>query len=105
MTPLNQRKFEREHTRLPACLSFDWGDLEGFVENIGEGGAFFVTDTLEGTVDVGDPLALNIYDGAPDIRGSILRVDRYLFDGELLRSFAIRFERPYSPHPELGARP
>ena len=53
----NLRRHPRRTLELPARLHLDWGQLEGTIENIGEGGAFFVTDTLEGAVAEGDLIA------------------------------------------------
>ena len=54
----NQRRSDRRPTRLPAVLAFPWGELDGTIENIAEGGAFFVTGTLEGAAEVGDRLTV-----------------------------------------------
>ena len=101
MPASNQRRHSRRPTELSAELAFDWGTLEGVIENVGEGGAFFVTDTLEGTVVVGDRLELEFHDrefgGETRFPGAVLRVDRYFHEGELYRSLAIRFERPLPP--------
>ena len=56
----NLRRHPREATRISARVVIDEHPLEGSVENIGEGGAFFVTDTLEGGVEVGDRVTLEL---------------------------------------------
>jgi hypothetical protein len=91
----------RRSIRVPAELFFPWGTLGGVIENIGEGGAFFVTDTLEGPVTEGDELELRFVPPEEEIErvydARVLRVDRYFHEGEVFRSFAIRFERPAAP--------
>jgi hypothetical protein len=93
----NQRLHPRRSTRLPASLSFSWGELAGTIENIGAGGVFFVTGTLEGAIDVGDRAALRFTapDGAHRCMASdVLRVERYFFEGDLFRALALRFREP-----------
>lgn len=103
MDDRNRRQYPREKRIAPARVVFAWGMVEGRVENIGEGGAFFVTDTLEGVVVEGDRTELyveDIPDSAPvRLPGLVLRVERYFQEGEILRTFAIRFDAPYHPVP------
>jgi len=100
----NLRRHPRKTIQLPARLDLDGDRLEGRIENIGEGGAFFVTDTLEGSVEEGDILHLEFALGGADRRqaGIVLRVERYFHEGELFRAFAIKFEEPYLPAAEPG---
>lgn len=89
------RRFPRALIRTPGRLVFEWGELEGTVENLGEGGLYFVTDTWEGPVAVGD--AVTTVFRWPEDAGEqrrtaeVLRVERYFHEGELFRSFAVRF--------------
>ncbi len=88
------RRFPRSSMRAPASLIFEWGELEGNIENIGEGGLYFVTDTWEGPVAVGDSMTavFTVPDQGEQRRvAEVLRVERYFHAGELFRSFAIRF--------------
>ena len=100
MVPEDLRRFERHSIRTAARLIFDWGELEGNVENIGEGGLYFVTDTWEGPVAVNDALTavFTLPDASEEQRktAEVLRVERYFHEGELFRSFAIRFSEPLS---------
>jgi len=97
----NLRRHPRRTTRIAARLIFPWGTLDGSVENIGEGGIFFVTDTWEGRVDVGDKMTVEF--PTPEevevtgFGGQVLRTERYFHEGEIFRAFAIRFEAPYTP--------
>jgi len=99
MTPENQRRHPRMEARIPAWAELAWGALEGNIENIAEGGAFFVTDTLEGAVDVGERVEMRFRDpdSAEEVRlaGSVLRLERYFHEGEVFRAFAVRFDEPY----------
>ena len=97
----NLRRHPRRTTQVAARLVFSWGVLDGSVENIGEGGIFFVTDTWEGRVEVGDRLTVEF--PTPEevevngFGGQVLRTERYFHRGEIFRAFAIRFESPYLP--------
>ena len=95
MVTEDQRRSRRTSVRTPASLIFEWGELEGNVENIGEGGLYFVTDTWEGPVAVGDSMTavFSLPDQPEEQRrlAEVLRVERYFHDGELFRSFAVRF--------------
>jgi hypothetical protein len=94
----NQRRYDRRDAKIPASLEFEWGSLEGTIENIAEGGIFFVTETLEGAVIEGDRLNVRFSDDRGSTRslgGAILRVERYFHDGDLYRAFAVRFDEPY----------
>jgi hypothetical protein len=90
----NQRRHVRHTARLPAVLAFEWGELQGTIENIGEGGVFFVTGVLEGAAQAGDraTLRFSAVDREPrTIRSEVLRVERYFHEGDLFRAFALRF--------------
>jgi hypothetical protein len=102
MTGENLRRHPRKTIRLPARLDLEGDPLEGRIENIGEGGAFFVTDTLEGSVEEGDILHLEfeLEGAAHRPAGIVLRVERYFHEGELFRAFAIKFEEPFTPPAE-----
>ena len=104
MATEEQRRSPRSSVRIPGRLIFDWGELEGNVENLGEGGIYFVTDTWEGPVAVGDAMtAVYTFPVQPEEPREpeeqrrlavVLRVERYFHEGELFRSFAIRFDGP-----------
>ena len=98
MTTEDLRRYPRSTVRTPGRLIFEWGELEGDIENVGEGGLYFVTDTWEGPVAVGDSLTAVFLtpDSAEAHRrtAEVLRVERYFHEGELFRSFAIRFAEP-----------
>ena len=95
----DRRIHTRHKSKLPARL-LRGGDLtiEGHIENIGRGGVFFATETLEGVIEDGSPVTIEFEgsrDGAPlpcSIRGAVLRTERY-FDGHaVVRAFAVKFE-------------
>jgi hypothetical protein len=90
----NLRRYIRRSERADARIRLSWGTLEGTVENIGEGGAFFATDTMEGIVEVGTPVELEVSrsDGDFTATGTVLRFERYLHEGLVYRAFAIRFD-------------
>ena len=93
-----QAKDLRHHPRRTetarARIRLSWGLLEGTVENVGEGGAFFATDNLEGTVSVGEQVELEIRrsDGYLAAAGTVLRLERYMHEGTVYRAFAIKFD-------------
>lgn len=97
----NLRRYPRRTARITARVDFGWGTLEGTIENIGEGGVLFVTDTLEGSVEVGDHAEVRFHP-LPDaeesnVPGEVLRVERDFLAGEILRTLAIRFDHPFAP--------
>jgi hypothetical protein len=101
----NQRRHVRRTSRLPATLSLAWGEIPGTIENIGAGGVFFVTDVLEGSVQIGDlgTLRFSSPDGVE--RGhpaDVLRVERYFHEGDLFRAFALRFQDRAGPAGPAG---
>ena len=71
----------------------------GSIENIGRGGAFVSTDTLEEAVSVGVSVVVVFL--APEsgseqrLRGTVLRMQRYFHEGGLYRALAIKFDEPY----------
>ncbi|MHC4861396.1 MAG: PilZ domain-containing protein, partial [Planctomycetota bacterium] len=79
------RRHPRLTLRLPSTLHLEGETLDGRIENIGEGGAFFVTDTLEGSVEEGDRLdvAFEFDSESHRVPGVVLRVERYFHEGEL----------------------
>jgi hypothetical protein len=98
MVAEEQRRHLRHSVRYPARLAASGGRISGHIDNIGEGGAFFVTDSLEEAVAVGDRLVLEYLPGEGDAERSeeavVLRIDRYFHEGNLFRSLALRFEKP-----------
>jgi hypothetical protein len=98
----NRRIHSRRSARLPARLSHEAESVDGVVENIGEGGAFFATENLELNAEEGSPVTLSfrcLREGAEQFverPGSVLRTERY-FDGEkVVRAYAVRFDETMS---------
>ena len=95
-----RRIHPRTPTHVPARLEAATGAVEGVIENFGRGGVFFATDDLEAPLDEGAAVTLICEaqrNGSParlEVRGNVLRVERY-FDGRtVVRAFAIRFDEP-----------
>jgi hypothetical protein len=106
MAERNLRRYPRQVSRIPARVVFDWGALEGTIDNIGEGGALFATDTLEGIVQEEARATVCFEGDVPGaerrLPGTVLRLERSFVGGEILRTLAIRFDEPYrpaTPHP------
>jgi hypothetical protein len=101
MTPSDndeRRVHPRRPSELPASLSSDGDRLEGVVENIGEGGVFFATETLEVVLEHGTRVGVaftcnrNGRSEQIELPGTVLRTERY-FDGtKVVRAFAIKFD-------------
>jgi hypothetical protein len=95
----NQRRHPRIQTRIPARVELPGGSLPGTIENIGRGGAFVATDTLEEAIEVGASVVIVFV--APEsgderkVSGSVLRVEKYFHDGGLYRALAVKFDEPY----------
>jgi hypothetical protein len=94
----NRRVHARRSARIPARLAHEGDGVDGIVENIGEGGVFFATETLELSVDDGAPVVLSFQcrrngaEAPTELAGVVLRTERY-FDGEtVVRAFAIKFD-------------
>jgi hypothetical protein len=97
--PENLRRNVRRTVHLPARLEFPWGHLEGRLENIGEGGGFFVTGTLEGVVGLGESVHVCFGEAEGTERrvpAEVLRMERYFHEGDLYRAFALKFREPLS---------
>jgi hypothetical protein len=99
-SPNNRRVHSRRSVRLSAHVSRGDDSVEGTVENIGEGGAFFATKNLEIDLDEGEKATITFtLPGAaePTVRtGTVLRDELY-FDGDaVVRSFALQFDEPLS---------
>jgi hypothetical protein len=95
-SPKNQRVHSRRSVRLAARVSRGKDSVEGTVENLGEGGAFFATRNLEIDLDEGEKATITFtLPGAaePTVRtGTVLRDELY-FDGDaVVRSFALQFD-------------
>lgn len=90
-----KRAHERQVVRFPVRVRLDEGaELTGRVENLGALGAFVLTDDLEQPIEVGDHVTLSIQvpDRNPfDVAGQVLRVDQEFAEGQIRRSFAVRF--------------
>jgi hypothetical protein len=94
----DRRIHSRIRTRIPARVRHGAECVEGFIENLGQGGAFFATDVLEVRIDDGADADVEFEvrrsGAAEPVRrhGTVLRSERY-FDGEnVVRAFAIRFD-------------
>ena len=99
-SPSNRRVHSRRSVRLVAHVMCGKDSVEGTVENIGEGGAFFATPNLEIDLDEGEKATISFtLPGAaePTVRtGTVLRDELY-FDGDaVVRSFALQFDEPLS---------
>lgn len=99
-SPTNRRVHSRRSVRLAAHVNCGKDSVEGTVENIGEGGAFFATRNLEIDLDEGEKATITFtLPGAPEptVRtGTVLRDELY-FDGDaVVRSFALQFDEPLS---------
>ena len=92
----NERRHPRTRTDISAVVEFAGRAVEGIVENLGKGGAFFATDSLEEAVESGGAVTLRYRDpetGAERVHtGSVLRIERYFHEGGLYRALAIRFD-------------
>ena len=92
-----RRAVERLDTQLPARATLPSGaEIECRVENIGELGVYLSTADLDGVIEVGDTVTVNIVrDGTKiDRSGQVLRHDQEFTSGEIRRSFAVRFDEP-----------
>ncbi|MEN8150523.1 MAG: PilZ domain-containing protein [Planctomycetota bacterium] len=92
----NQRQHPRIRTDIPAVVEIAGRTVEGIVENLGKGGAFFATESLEEAIEAGGAVRLRYRDPETDAdrvrAGSVLRIERYFHEGGLYRALAIRFE-------------
>lgn len=93
-----RRVHPRRASDLPATLTTEGRSMEGVVENIGEGGVFFATETLEFLLDHGTQVVVDFACQRGDkeerhtLPGTILRTERY-FDGtKVVRAFAVKFD-------------
>ena len=93
----NRRIHSRRSARIAARLSHVDGSVDGVIENIGAGGAFFATEDLELKADDGGAVTISFrarrHGAEVDVEcaGTVLRADLN-FDGEsVVRSFAIQF--------------
>ncbi len=95
--PSNRREWSRHPVDMQARLRLASEKIvAGRLENIGRGGAFFVTDNLETSIVAADPVDLLIVlgDDESTVRGTVLRAETFFSGTEVLRSLAIRFETP-----------
>lgn len=99
-SPSNRRVHSRRNVRLPAHVSCGGDSVDGTVENIGEGGAFFATRNLEIDLDEGQKATITFtLPGAtePTVRTGTMLRDELYFDGDaVVRSFALQFDEPLS---------
>jgi len=73
--------------------------LDGTVENLGRLGALITTNDLEGLLDVGEHITLVIETGAQpvEVTGEVLRLDQEFAEGEIRRTFAVKFDEAIEP--------
>jgi hypothetical protein len=74
-------------------------DLAGRVQNLGEGGAFFVTGDLEAAFGEADEVTLLLHrEGRAPVpaSGVVLRIDLDYEADDVVRAMAIRFHAPLS---------
>lgn len=90
-----KRAHERLIVRYPVQLVLDGGKrIAGTVENLGALGALISTIELEPNIDVGEKLdlAIDMADrGTVEVAGEVLRAEQEFAEGEIRRSFAIKF--------------
>ena len=93
-----RRVHSRRASDLRATLSHEGRSMDGVIENIGEGGVFFATETLEMLLDHGShvevrfPCRRDGEESVCELGGTVLRAERY-FDGtKVVRAFAIKFD-------------
>lgn len=93
-----RRVHPRRPSELPGTLTSDGDRLEGVIENIGEGGVFFATETLEVVLEHGTRVQVAfscVRSGKSerhDRPGTVLRTERYFDGAKVVRAFAIKFD-------------
>jgi len=99
----SNRPNRREHSRLevdaPARLLEGTTVLTGRIENVGPGGAAFITPEMEPELPVGARVTLvapGAGDGGGDLefQGRIIRADEYCDGSGESRSYALGFDHP-----------
>jgi hypothetical protein len=73
--------------------------LDGCVENLGVLGALVSTADLESPLEVSDHVILAVEvpeHGAVEVEGEILRLEQEFAEGDIRRSFAIRFNQSFA---------
>jgi hypothetical protein len=93
-----KRAHERIVARFPAELkTADGRTVKGRAENLGPLGVLVTTQDLEIPIVVGDELGLTLWlpDREPlETRGEVLRADQEFAEGDLRRTFAVKFDAP-----------
>ena len=95
-----QRAHERVVVRYPVKVRIGEREIAGTVENLGVLGALVSTIELDPPLDVGHRISLTIAvseKGPVETQGEILRVDQEFADGEIRRTFAVRFDHGIEP--------
>lgn len=95
--PQNRRAWSRLDVDLGARLRLASEKIvDGRLENLGRGGAFFVTDNLETSILAADPVELIVVHASVEtrIRGTVLRLETFFSGTDVLRTLAIRFDEP-----------
>jgi hypothetical protein len=93
----NRRIHTRRRARVAARLAHEGASVEGVIENIGAGGAFFATEDLEMKVDDGGAVTLTFRcrkagaDAEVACAGAVLRADLNFDGAAVVRTFAIQF--------------
>lgn len=93
----NRRIHSRKSARIAAHLAHRDGSVDGVIENIGAGGAFFASEDLELKVDDGGAVTLSFRckkDGTDvdvECAGTVLRADLNFDGASVVRAFAIQF--------------
>jgi hypothetical protein len=97
MAEPERRSHKRARVDYPVRVRAASGEeFDGTVDNLGELGALVATRNLEVTFDVGDVLTLRIDTGKGTVEaeGQVLRIEQEFAEGDVGRSFAVRFSRP-----------
>jgi hypothetical protein len=93
----DKRAHERKALRRATTVRNPAGaELEATVENVGALGALISTEDLETALAVGDrvSLRLGIDDEEHEVAGEILRLDQEFVEGDIRRTFAVKFDDP-----------
>ncbi|MHC4960040.1 MAG: PilZ domain-containing protein [Planctomycetota bacterium] len=93
-----KRAHERVVARFPVEIKTSDGRMiKGRAENLGQLGVLLTTPDLEAPIAMGDSVGLTLWlpEREPfEARGQVLRVDQEFAEGDLRRTFAIKFDEP-----------
>ena len=93
----DKRAHERRTLRRATTVRNPSGaELEAIVENVGALGALISTEDLETALAVGDRVWLRLGDDEEEreVEGEILRLDQEFVEGDIRRTFAVKFDSP-----------